>query len=89
MLNSALKLRYMLPIQVPSQTLTQSSGPGTPVNTTALLGSPARPPPRSTEPAILFDARVVAKRDDGWEEMLETVLLGWIKKAVDERRSVR
>lgn len=79
----------MLPIQVPSQSLTQSSGPGTPANAGTPLGSPMRATHRSTEPTIVFDARVVAKKDDGWEDMLETVLLSWIRKAVDEKRSVQ
>ncbi|RDB21737.1 hypothetical protein Hypma_010934 [Hypsizygus marmoreus] len=84
----ALKLRYMLPIVVPLQSLTQTSGPGTPANAGTPVGSPVRATYRSTEPTIVFDARVVARKDEGWEDMLETVLLGWMRKAVDERRSV-
>jgi hypothetical protein len=38
------------------------------------------------EPPILFDARVVAKKDEGWEDMLEAVLFRWVDKVVDERR---
>lgn len=38
---------------------------------------------------ITFDARMVAKRDEGWEEMLEGVLLKWVRKVVDEKRSGR
>ena len=29
------------------------------------------------ESPIFFDARVVARRDDGWEDMLERTLLCW------------
>ena len=39
------------------------------------------------EPPILFDAKVVAKRADGWEDMLENVLLRWVEKIVEERRA--
>ncbi|PPQ87081.1 hypothetical protein CVT26_009687 [Gymnopilus dilepis] len=38
------------------------------------------------EPAIVFDARVVAKREEGWEDMLERVLVRWVERAVEERR---
>jgi hypothetical protein len=34
----------------------------------------------------LFDAKVVAKREEGWEDMLENVLFRWMERAVDERR---
>jgi len=76
----ALKLRYMLPIQVPSQPVASGIG----------ISSPARATRRaaSAEPPIVFDAKVVARKDDGWEDMLESVLLKWVWKVVDERRSV-
>lgn len=35
---------------------------------------------------VLFDAQVVARKDEGWEDMLERVLLRWMWKAVEERR---
>jgi hypothetical protein len=56
------------------------------------LGSPARAqrfPSTTAEPPIIFDGKVVARKDDGWEDMLESVLFRWIGKVVDERRSVR
>jgi hypothetical protein len=79
--DSALKLRYMLPIQVPIQPVVAGAG----------MSSPARPTQRapSTEPLVVFDAKVVARKDDGWEDMLESVLLKWVWKVVDERRRVR
>lgn len=81
LLNSALKLRYMLQIQVPNQPIASGAG----------MSSPARATRRtlSAEPSIVFDAKVVARKDDGWEDMLESVLLQWVWKVVDERRSVR
>lgn len=76
----ALKLRYMLPIQMPVQSVSSS----------ARISSPARAQRvPSAEPAVVFDAKVVARKDDGWENMLESVLLKWVWKVVDERRSVR
>jgi hypothetical protein len=38
------------------------------------------------EPPIIFDARVIAKKDEGWEQMLEVVLLEWVERVVRERR---
>lgn len=85
---SALKLRYMLPIQIPSQVI-QVPGVGTQLNTTtALPSSPVRSTYRSTEPPLLFDAKVVAKKEDGWEDMLESVLLRWVTKALQEKRNI-
>lgn len=34
----------------------------------------------------MFDARVVAKQEQGWEEMLETVVRKWMWRVVDEKR---
>ncbi|GLB42680.1 hypothetical protein LshimejAT787_1201290 [Lyophyllum shimeji] len=85
----ALKLRYMLPLHVPSQSLVQTSGPGTPMNGGTPLGSPVRATHRTAEPPVVFDAKVVAKKEDGWEDMLEAVLMKWLWKAVEEKRSVR
>jgi len=87
----ALKLRYMLPIQTPSQPLsTDRQSPSSITATPAASPSamfqtfPRVGPPR--EPPILFDAKVVAKKEDGWEDMLENVLFSWMERAVTERR---
>ncbi|KAF8907602.1 hypothetical protein CPB84DRAFT_1768329 [Gymnopilus junonius] len=118
----ALKLRYMLPIQLPSHlhappipslpslpssalskkpsltTMATSASLSVSVTGTAYgtpTGTPlASPSPSqsrfgsraSREPPIVFDARVVAKKEEGWEDMLEAVLYRWVDKAVDERR---
>ncbi|KAH9975003.1 hypothetical protein BGW80DRAFT_1299516 [Lactifluus volemus] len=52
---------------------------------------PALPPPspsvsKFSEPPIFFDARLVARRDDGWDDMLERTLLRWTLAVVEERR---
>jgi len=87
--NSALKLRYMLPIRTPSQLLSTiiqtSSNTGTPpISPSALFQSFPQGPAR--ESPILFDAKVVAKKEDGWEDMLEIVLFSWMERVVCERR---
>ncbi|KAF9530123.1 hypothetical protein CPB83DRAFT_851602 [Crepidotus variabilis] len=88
----ALKLRYLLPISMTSQLLPSgTSRPGSNANTPATSPSammqkftfPIRP--NQTTP-IIFDAKVVAKKEDGWEDMLENVLFRWMEKVVDERR---
>ncbi|KAG8215729.1 hypothetical protein J3R82DRAFT_7622 [Butyriboletus roseoflavus] len=103
----ALKLRYLLPLVVPS-------APGRPDHITRSAGthsrgaSPARSPSGQTavssaladtpspsrvgirsataEPPLIFDPRLVARRDDGWETMLETVVLRWVKAVVEETK---
>ena len=38
------------------------------------------------EPPIVFDATVIARKEDGWEAMLEQLALRWAICVVDERR---
>ena len=80
----------MLPLQMPFQPLSNAKqsnrDTGTPtISPSALLQTFSEPSVR--EPPILFDAKVVAKRADGWEDMLENVLLRWVEKVVEERRA--
>lgn len=84
----------MMPIQLPSQPISQP--PTTLTPSTSAVNTPLNSPSASVqrfplgkadrEPPILFDARVVAKKDEGWEDMLEAVLFRWVDKVVDERR---
>ncbi|KAF9240836.1 hypothetical protein BU15DRAFT_87418 [Melanogaster broomeanus] len=67
---SALKLRYLLPLLVPSAPSRPDHIPRS--------ASPARTHPRgskirfaTSEPPLTFDPRLVARKDDGWEVMLE------------------
>lgn len=82
----ALKLRYILPVQVPSQIFKPITGFGLP----ALPSLPeiSRQSPTHTEDpsSTFFDAKVVARRGEGWENMLRSVLVLWVQKVVDERR---
>jgi hypothetical protein len=34
----------------------------------------------------MFDAKVVARKEEGWEDMLERALVRWMWKAVGEKR---
>lgn len=107
---SALKLRYLLPLVVPSTPSRPDHIPRTasPARAHSRGVSPARSPsihpvslsapdappspsPMKTrsataEPPIIFDPRLVARKDDGWEIMLETAVLRWVKAVVEETR---
>lgn len=86
--SSALKIRYTLPIHIPSHLS------GTPISTP--FSSPTKMQSftlpaklkmdRGKESPIVFDARVVAKKEEGWEDMLERVLIRWVDRVVEERR---
>ena len=86
-----MKLRYTLPIHIPSNLS------GTPISTP--LSSPSAIAKMQSftfpnkvkmdhrrESPIVFDARMVAKKEEGWEDMLESVLFRWVDKVVEERR---
>ncbi|THU81983.1 hypothetical protein K435DRAFT_872766, partial [Dendrothele bispora CBS 962.96] len=107
----SLKLRYMLPIILPTHVLpiapsTSSSStgsrPGTPklgtgsnANTPLTGNTPLSSPLphgqrfNANEPPLLFDAKVVARKDEGWDGMLEAVLVRWMWRVLDERRGER
>ena len=40
----------------------------------------------TAEPPLIFDPRLVARKDDGWEAMLEAVVLRWVQAVVEETR---
>ncbi|KIY44644.1 hypothetical protein FISHEDRAFT_23184, partial [Fistulina hepatica ATCC 64428] len=72
----AMKLRYLVPIQHPSQPAPRASR----------LRSESMAQP---EPPVLFDAKIVARRDEGWDTMLEVALLRWMWRVVEEKRNDR
>jgi hypothetical protein len=69
-----------VPTLKPSPTLTPAAEPAPPT-------SPSTPTVNSSEIPVFFDARVVARRDEGWEDMLERTLLRWTSVVVEERRN--
>lgn len=82
---SALKLRYLLPITgpVPDNRLgaTPSSTP---------LSSPMRARFNYIdEEPVSFDAPLVARLGEGWEDSLETILFRWVDVIVGEQRGER
>ncbi|KAF8495921.1 hypothetical protein F5888DRAFT_1840286 [Russula emetica] len=89
---AALRLRYMLPIISPATPDVPTSKPSPMGAATAELAPPLSPSTRtmtakSSEMPVFFDARVVMRQDDGWEDMLERKLLRWTSVVVDERRN--
>jgi hypothetical protein len=88
---SALKLRYMLPIQTPYQPLKHGSGANNTPAPGAAIATPSSSPvkQRFSEPPLVFDAKMVARKEEGWDSMLEEVLMKWVWKVVDEQRSTR
>ncbi|KAJ7764920.1 hypothetical protein B0H16DRAFT_1687640 [Mycena metata] len=79
----ALKIRYLLPIVAPAPT----GGTATP-NSNTPLNSPAATTVRFNpeQPPVVFDAKAVARKDAGWEDILEGALLRWVQRVVAERR---
>ncbi|CAK5263641.1 unnamed protein product [Mycena citricolor] len=74
----ALKIRYMLPITAPPSGTTPL---GTPLNSPSIQQrfNPGQPP-------VVFDAKIVARQDAGWDEILEGVILRWMQRVVAEKR---
>jgi hypothetical protein len=82
----------MLPIISPATPDVPTSKPSPTAAAAAVVGpapppSPSTPTAKSSEMPIFFDARVVARRDDGWEDMLERTHLRWTSAVVEERRN--
>ncbi|KAI0922456.1 hypothetical protein AcW1_003271 [Taiwanofungus camphoratus] len=89
---AALRLRYLLPIVAPAKS-DSLKGSITPSNSSTPLASPSasmmRFPSTSNEESIEFNAPLVARLDNGWEDILETVVLKWVDVVVEERRGDR
>lgn len=43
----------------------------------------------SSEPQLFFDAKLVARKEDGWQDMLEIAVLRWMTAVVEEKRGER
>lgn len=74
---SALKLRYLI------QFVTASGGSAG--LTSPRKGSGIMDP--SVSPPLSFDPKVIARKDPGWEEMLESAVLRWVEVVVEEARA--
>ncbi|VDB85610.1 unnamed protein product [Peniophora sp. CBMAI 1063] len=87
---AALKIRYMLPLVLPAAPLPvtvqggkhgakngRGGGGGEGGNSVKF--------PKNERP-IYFDARAVARREEGWEDMLRVAVERWVRGVVEERR---
>ncbi|KAJ7204725.1 hypothetical protein GGX14DRAFT_645999 [Mycena pura] len=68
----ALKIRYLLPIVVPPQPATATA------SSSSLPSSPASPQRfYAQQPLVMFDAKAIARKDPGWDDLLETTVHRW------------
>lgn len=85
---AALKLRYNVPVWTPPSARADRLAPGE----MGMSPSPSPSPQASmfrfptAEPPITFDAPLIARKDPGWEDMLETLALRWMQAVVNEKR---
>ncbi|GJE95929.1 hypothetical protein PsYK624_121210 [Phanerochaete sordida] len=91
---AALKLRYNVPVWTPPSAHDRLA-PGAPGGAPGTGGtSPSSSPsPQSSmfrfptaEPPVTFDAPLIARKEAGWDEMLEPLVLRWMQAVVDEKR---
>jgi len=96
---SALKLRYLLPVAMPSSdpnskrgkalngvvSVGSDAGSNTPSHGTPVT-SPTKQRFGMEEVPIFFDGPLVAKQGGDWDTMLETAVDRWVECVVAERR---
>jgi len=88
----ALKIRYLLPLTTPPVPSSQKKSIASDEAETIRSASPITPTQTkasSAEPPIVFDGKIIARKDDGWLEMLETVVLRWVSAVAQEKRGER
>jgi hypothetical protein len=86
-----LKLRYMLPIVTPTTTAVSPGmppAPGLPPSSPVAQKFNVNVKP-TDGPPILFDALLIARKDEGWEDMLATAIERWTQAVAEERRGER
>ncbi|KAI9461406.1 hypothetical protein F5148DRAFT_1215302 [Russula earlei] len=84
---AALRLRYMLPIVSPATPDVPTTLRADQMGAEPAPASRSAATPKTSDAPFFFDARVVARRGDGWEDMLERTLLRWTSAVVEERRN--
>ncbi|MBW0509582.1 hypothetical protein O181_049297 [Austropuccinia psidii MF-1] len=85
---AALKLRYLIKSESDEAKSNNSSAKnrGTTSPTANNISTNLPSNARLNQSIIKFDARVVARRLDGWEEMLESMALRWLESVKSEKR---
>ena len=96
---SALKLRYLLPVVMPSSDPNlkwgralngvagahHGTGSNTPSHGTPIT-SPTKHKFKMEELPIFFDGPLIARQGEGWDMLLETAIDRWVECVVAERR---
>lgn len=80
---SALKHRYTIPIVTPSYV--EGTKRVTEQKSTTSLSRGFSDP--LVSPPVYFEPKLVAAREDGWENMLERVLDRWLEAVLNETRT--
>ncbi|KAJ6632473.1 hypothetical protein B0H10DRAFT_1977444 [Mycena sp. CBHHK59/15] len=80
----ALKIRYLLPIVTPSPAGSTTPHSNTPLSSPAPAAAAQRF--SSDQPPVIFDAKAIARKDAGWDEILEGAIHRWVQRIVEERR---
>ncbi|TDL20420.1 hypothetical protein BD410DRAFT_772688 [Rickenella mellea] len=78
---AALKLRYLIPVIGPNVVRDNSQS-----NTPLSSPQPSTVSFPSGEKPVFFDAKVVARKDEGWEAILENLVMKWVNAVVEEKR---
>ncbi|WWC91010.1 uncharacterized protein L201_005950 [Kwoniella dendrophila CBS 6074] len=88
---AALRHRYQIPISMPTKNLPvppippkSSSRPRPSINTSNLSSSSTSTSTMRLEEKIEFDPMIIAKRTEGWENMLTIIIMKWLNQVVKE-----
>lgn len=83
-MSSALKLRYMIPFVTPRALDAAKRGITEQKSTSTLSRAFSDP---LVTPPVVFEPKVIAAREAGWEDMFENVLLRWLDAVLAEKRT--
>ncbi|KAF8321250.1 hypothetical protein DL93DRAFT_2073052 [Clavulina sp. PMI_390] len=84
---AALKLRYMIPFVLPQppQPAIQGLKRVTEQKSSSSLSRAFNDPVIS--PPVLFEPRVIAAKEEGWEDMFQRALVRWMDAVLEEKRT--
>ncbi|KAK4689386.1 hypothetical protein P7C73_g725, partial [Tremellales sp. Uapishka_1] len=89
---AALRLRYSLPVNLPTAHGTPNQRSSSPSPSTSPTKKPVPLPQssigssRKNDPRIDFDPMIIARKGEGWEGMLENAISKWIQSVAREVR---
>lgn len=82
----ALKLRYNVPVWTPPAARADRLAPdgSSPSPGASPQSAQFRFP--TAEPPLTFDAPLIARLEPGWADMLDALVVRWVRAVVEERR---